>query len=115
MRSLMDMYKVNQDDIIIEIIKRPKEKPTHKFKIDESTYYLYDNEDEINIFCYKQYKVSKVTNGIVIQRFKKTLKDKHYLVISGLYNDKLNEFNGEEFLHSQYITSTILDEVYKYL
>ena len=24
MRSLIDMYKVNQDDIIIEIIKRPK-------------------------------------------------------------------------------------------
>ena len=76
---------------------------------------MYDNEDEINIFCYKQYKVSKVTNEIVIQRFKKTLKHKHYLVISGLYNDKLNEFNGEEFLHSQYITSAILDEVYKYL
>ena len=32
-----------------------------------------------------------------------------------LYNMKLNEFNGEDFIHSQYVTSVILDNVYKIL
>ena len=32
-----------------------------------------------------------------------------------LYNMKLNKFNGEDFIHSQYVTSVILDNVYKNL
>lgn len=105
-------YSMMKEGIKVDIIKRPKDKPICKFKVDGELYYLVKTDENIIVFPYK----SSIKGKAITSIFNIELcKDKDYMQLEYLYNMKLNEFNGEDFAHSQYVTSVILDNVYKTL
>ena len=105
-------YSMMEEGIKVDIIKRPKDKPICKFKIHGELYYLVKTNEDIIVFPYK----STIKGKAIASIFNIELcKDRDYMQLEYLYNMKLNEFNGEDFIHSQYVTSVILDNVYKTL
>lgn len=107
---------IENDAIEIKVIPRIKSKPDKKFKIDGCAYYLYNLQDECIIFMYKSFIKEKVKSNVLGHIFNKgKCKDIDYIRLDGVYQNKINEFNGEYFVHSQYVTSVILDEAYKYI
>ena len=101
-----------EEGIKVDIIKRPKDKPICKFKVDGELYYLVKTSNDIIVFPYK----SSIKGKAIASIFNiKLCKNKDYMQLEYLYNMKLNEFNGEDFIHSQYVTSVILDNVYNHL
>lgn len=107
---------LEEDSIQVKIIKRPKCKPISKLKLDGSTYYISEDETNLIAFQYKSFSKDKVKSQVIASLFNKNkCKGCDYIDLERVYNDKLNEFNGEEFKHSQYLTSCILDEIYKLL
>ena len=105
-------YSMMEEGIRVDIIKRPKDKPICKFKVDGELYYLIKTNEDIIVFPYK----SSIKGKAIASIFNIELcKNKDYMQLEYLYNMKLNEFNGEDFIHSQYVTSVILDNVYKNL
>ena len=105
-------YSMMEEGIKVDIIKRPKDKPICKFKVDSELYYLVKTNKDIIVFPYKSSMKGKAIASIFNIEL---CKDKDYMQLEYLYNIKLNEFNGEDFAHSQYVTSVILDNVYKNL
>ena len=105
-------YSMMEEGIKVDIIKRPKDKPICKFKIYGELYYLVKTSEDIIVFPYK----SSIKGKAIASIFNLELcKNKDYMQLEYLYNMKLNKFNGEDFIHSQYVTSVILDNVYKNL
>ena len=105
-------YSMMEEGIKVDIIKRPKDKPICKFKVYGELYYLVKTNEDIIVFPYK----SSIKGKAIASIFNIELcKNKDYMQLEYLYNMKLNEFNGEDFVHSQYVTSVILDNVYKHL
>ena len=105
-------YSIMEEGIKVDIIKRPKDKPICKFKVYGELYYLVKTNEDIIVFPYK----SSIKGKAIASIFNIELcKNKDYMQLEYLYNMKLNEFNGEDFVHSQYVTSVILDNVYKTL
>ena len=105
-------HSIMKDGIKVNIIKRPKDKPIYKFKVYGELYYLVKTSNDIIVFPYK----SSIKGKAIASIFNIELcKDRDYMQLEYLYNMKLNEFNGEDFIHSQYVTSVILDNVYKTL
>ena len=105
-------YSIMEEGIKVDIIKRPKDKPICKFKVYGELYYLVKTNEDIIVFPYK----SSIKGKAIASIFNIELcKNKDYMQLEYLYNMKLNEFNGEDFVHSQYVTSVILDNVYKHL
>ena len=105
-------YFMMEEGIKVDIIKRPKDKPICKFKIYGELYYLVKTNEDIIVFPYK----SSIKGKAIASIFNiESCKNKDYMQLEYLYNMKLNEFNGEDFIHSQYVTSVILDNVYKHL
>ena len=105
-------YSIMEEGIKVDIIKRPKDKPICKFKAYGELYYLVKTNEDIIVFPYK----SSIKGKAIASIFNIELcKNKDYMQLEYLYNMKLNEFNGEDFVHSQYVTSVILDNVYKHL
>ena len=101
-----------EEGINVDIIKRPKDKPICKFKVHGELYYLVKTNEDVIVFPYK----SSVKGKAIASIFNIELcRNKDYMQLEYLYNLKLNEFNGEDFVHSQYVTSVILDNVYKIL
>ena len=105
-------YSMMEEGIKVDIIKRPKDKPICKFKIYGELYYLVKTNEDIIVFPYKSSIKGKAIGSIFNIEL---CKNKDYMQLEYLYNMKLNEFNGEDFIHSQYVTSVILDNVYKNL
>lgn len=107
---------LSEDAIQVEIIKRPKCKPISKLKLDGSTYYISEDKTNLIAFEYKSYSKEKVKSQVIGSLFDKNkCKGVDYIDLERIYNDKINEFNGEEFVHSQYVTSSILCEIFKLL
>ena len=105
-------YSMMEEGIKVDIIKRPKDKPIYKFKVYGELYYLVKTNEDIIVFPYK----SSIKGKAIASIFNIELcKNKDYMQLEYLYNMKLNKFNGEDFVHSQYVTSVILDNVYKHL
>ena len=105
-------HSMMEEGIKVDIIKRPKDKPICKFKVYGELYYLVKTNEDIIVFPYK----SSIKGKVIASIFNiKLCKNKDYMQLEYLYNMKLNEFNGEDFIHSQYVTSVILDNVYKNL
>ena len=105
-------YSMMEEGIKVDIIKRPKDKPICKFKIYGELYYLVKTNEDIIVFPYK----SSIKGKAIASIFNIELcENKGYMQLEYLYNMKLNKFNGEDFIHSQYVTSVILDNVYKNL
>lgn len=105
-------HSMMEEGIKVDIIKRPKDKPICKFKVYGELYYLVKTSNDIIVFPYK----SSIKGKAIASIFNiKLCKNKDYMQLEYLYNMKLNEFNGEDFAHSQYVTSVILDNVYKNL
>lgn len=98
---------------IIEVkwIKRPKGKPVSKLKLDDELYYISDVGDSLVVFPYKNYSDRKEVIASVFN--KGSCKGEDYMTLARVYDEEINKFNKEDFIHSQYITSCILDEVYK--
>lgn len=110
LKEVVDMFykTLNNDAIKIEVIKKTKVKGSIKIKIDGETYYLAENENEYIIFNY-----SKGKKEVIASIFnKKDCKDTDYMELERLYTDKLVEFN-QGWYHSNYVTTRILDEIYK--
>ena len=105
-------HSIMEEGIRVDIIKRPKDKPICKFKVYGELYYLVKTNEDIIVFPYKSTLKGKAIASIFNIEL---CKDKDYMQLEYLYNMKLNEFNGEDFIHSQYVTSVILDNVYKNL
>ena len=100
--------KLNNDDIRIELINRPKIKNSKRIKIDNEIYYLVENEEEYIVFNY-----SKGQKEVIASIFNKgNCKNVDYMELERLYTDKLVEFN-QGWYHSNYVTVRILDEIYK--
>lgn len=107
-----EKHSMMKEGIKVDIIKRPKDKPICKFKVHGELYYLVKTNEDIIVFPYK----SSIKGKVIASIFNiKLCKNKDYMQLEYLYNMKLNEFNGEDFIHSQYVTSVILDNVYKNL
>ena len=105
-------HSIMKEGIKVDIIKRPKDKPICKFKVHGELYYLVKINEDVIVFPYK----SSIKGKAIASIFNLELcKNKDYMQLEYLYNMKLNEFNGEDFIHSQYVTSVILDNVYKIL
>ena len=105
-------HSMMEEGIKVDIIKRPKDKSICKFKMYGELYYLVKTTEDIIVFPYK----SSIKGKSIASIFNIELcKNKDYMQLEYLYNMKLNEFNGEDFAHSQYVTSVILDNVYKNL
>ena len=105
-------HSIMEEGIKVDIIKRSKDKPICKFKVHGELYYLVKTNEDIIVFPYK----SSIKGKAIASIFNIELcKNKDYMQLEYLYNMKLNEFNGEDFIHSQYVTSVILDNVYKNL
>ena len=103
-------YSMMEEGIKVDIIKKPKDKPICKFKVCDELYYLVKTSNDIIVFLYKS------KGKVIASIFNIELcKDKDYMQLEYLYNMKLNEFNGEDFIHSQYVTNVILDNVYQNL
>lgn len=115
-KSIFDGMFIDDKAIKIELIKRPKQKPLHKLKLDGVIYYITDLGDKLVSFVYKSYTKEKVKNEVIASIFDKELcKGKDYMTLDRKYNKELNKWNKEDFIHSQYITSTILDNIYREL
>ena len=105
-------YSTMEEGVKVDIIKHPKDKPICKFKVYGELHYLVKTNEDIIVFPYK----SSIKGKAIASIFNIELcKNKDYMQLEYLYNMKLNEFNGEDFIHSQYVTSVILDNVYKIL
>ena len=105
-------HSMMEEGIKVDIIKRPKDKPICKFKVYGELYYLVKTNEDVIVFPYK----SSIKGKAIASIFNIELcENKDYMQLEYLYNIKLNEFNGEDFIHSQYVTSVILDNVYKNL
>jgi adenine-specific DNA-methyltransferase len=101
---------LNGDSIKIEIIKRPKIKGLEKIKIDNETYYLFEDETYYKVFNY-----SKGQNEVIASIFsKEECKNVSYMELERVYTDVLVDFN-KGWYHSNYVTVRILDEIYKKL
>ena len=107
-----EKYSMMDEGIKVDIIKRPKDKPICKFKVYGELYYLVKTDEDIIVFPYK----SSIKGKAIASIYNIELcKNKDYMQLEYLYNMKLNEFNGKDFIHDQYVTSVILDNVYKHL
>lgn len=114
MEKLFNLASLSSDAIDVKIIKRPKQKPLKKLKLNGATYYLSEDDKNYYTFLYKSFAKEKLKNQVVASIFNKTkCKDADWFELAQLYNDKLNEYNKELYVHDQYITSVILDEIYK--
>ena len=108
--------RLEEDAIQVKNIKRPKCKPISKLKLEGSTYYISEDETNLIAFQYKSFAKEKVKSQVIGSLFNKNkCKGCDYIDLERVYNDKINEFNGEEFKHSQYVTTSILDEIYELL
>lgn len=106
--------KIANKMIEVKWIKRPKGKPVSKLKLDGCTYYISDLGDSLVVFLYKSYTKEKVKSEVIASVFNKiSCKGEDYMTLARVYDEELNRFNKEDFIHSQYVTSSILDEVYK--
>lgn len=114
MKKLFNSAPLSRDAIDVKIIKRPKQKPLKKLKLNGATYYLSEDDENYYTFLYKSFTKEKVKNQVVASIFNKTkCKDADWFELAQLYNDKINEYNQESYVHNQYITDVILDEIYK--
>ena len=103
--------KIANKMIEVKWIKRPKGKPISKLKLDGELYYISDVGDNLVVFPYKNYSNRKEVIASVFN--KGSCKGESFMTLTKVYNEELNRFNKEDFIHSQYVTSCILDEVYK--
>lgn len=114
MKKLFNLVSLSSDAIDVKIIKRPKQKPLKKLKLDKNTYYLSEDDDNYYAFLYKSFAKEKVKGQVIASIFNKTkCKGADWFELAQLYNDKTNEYNQKSYVHSQYITDTILNEIYK--
>lgn len=114
MEKLFDFVSLPSDAIEVKVIKRPKQKPLKKLKLNGATYYLSEDNENYYTFEYKSFTKDKVKSQVVASIFNKAkCKNVDWFELSQLYNDKINEYNQKTYVHSQYITDTILTEIYK--
>ena len=114
MEKLFDFVSLPSDAIEVKVIKRPKQKPLKKLKLNSATYYLSEDDENYYTFVYKSFAKEKVKGQVIASIFNKAkFKNADWFELSQLYNDKINEYNQKTYVHDQYITDTILTEIYK--
>ena len=114
MEKLFNLAPLSRDAIDIKMIKRPKQKPLKKLKLDGVIYYLSEDDENYYTFAYKNFTKDKVKSQVVASIFnKEKCKNADWFELAQLYNNKINEHNQKKYIHSQYITDVILDEIYK--
>lgn len=104
------------DEEILE--KRSEIKKDIETKINEEIEFidsfLQDYPGEYYTFEYKSFTKDKVKSQVVASIFNKAkCKNVDWFELAQLYNDKINEYNQKSYVHDQYITDTILTEIYK--
>lgn len=114
MEKLFDFVSLPSDAIEVKVIKRPKQKPLKKLKFYGNTYYLSEDDENYYTFVYKSFAKEKVKGQVIASIFNKAkCKNADWFELAQLYNDKINEYNQKSYVHDQYITDTILTEIYK--
>lgn len=114
MEKLFNFVSLPCDAIEVKVIKRPKQKPLKKLKLNGATYYLSKDDENYYTFEYKSFPKDKVKSQVVASIFNKAkCKNVDWFELAQLYNDKINEYNQKSYVHDQYITDTILTEIYK--
>lgn len=105
--------KIANKMIEVKWIKRPKGKPVSKLKLYDELYYISDIGNSLVVFPYKNYSNRKEVIASVFNKI--SCKGEDFMTLTKVYDAELNRFNKENFVHNQYVTSKILDEVYKLL
>ena len=95
---------IDKEAIRISDINTKGLKPIDKMKLGAINYYVYKDDNYIYVKEYRD-KLGSIFNISL-------LKDSDFMSWQRLYNEVLNEYNGLEYVHSQYVTSSILDKVY---
>lgn len=114
MEKLFNFVSLPCDAIEVKVIKRPKQKPLKKLKLNSATYYLSEDNENYYTFEYKSFPKDKVKSQVVASIFNKAkCKNVDWFELAQLYNDKINEYNQKSYVHDQYITDIILTEIYK--
>lgn len=104
MKKLFIKTHVNKEAIKISKVNTRGLNKIDKLSLDSVNYYVYKDDNYIYVKEYTD-KVASVFNILL-------LKDIDFMSLDRLYNEVLNEYNREEYTHSQYITSSILEKVY---
>lgn len=112
-KSIFDGMYIDDKAITVKEMKRPTKKPVHKLKLDGATYYITDLDNKLIAFEYKSHVKDKVKSMVIASVFDKALcRGKDFMTLQRKYNDEINKFNGQEFIHSQYITDSILEKIF---
>ena len=114
MRNLFD-DNFDKDSVKVELVVKPKEKLLDKIRINKELFYLVENDNEYIVYSNNS-KVKKDNKVHVIASIfnKAECKYMDYIQLESYYVDSLIKYN-EGYYHSNYITCSILDVVYKYL
>ena len=59
MKKLFDFVSLPSDAIEVKVIKRPKQKPLKKLKLNGATYYLSEDDENYYTFIYKSFAKDK--------------------------------------------------------
>lgn len=71
MKKLFNSAPLSRDAIDVKIIKRPKQKPLKKLKLNGATYYLSEDDENYYTFLYKNFTKEKLKNQVVASIFNK--------------------------------------------
>ena len=71
MEKLFDFVSLPSDAIEVKVIKRPKQKPLKKLKLNGATYYLSEDNENYYTFEYKSFTKDKVKSQVVASIFNK--------------------------------------------
>ena len=71
MKKLFDFVSLPSDAIEVKVIKRPKQKPLKKLKLNGATYYLPEDNENYYTFKYKSFTKDKVKSQVVASIFNK--------------------------------------------
>lgn len=106
---------IDDNAIKVDYIKRPKNKPIEKIKIDGNTYYITDLGDQIVSFLYKSFAKERVKGTVIANIFdKKLCKGKSYMALNRKYTEKIIEFNGD-YHYDVYLTDKISECIFNIL
>lgn len=97
----------------IDFARLPKGRAIDKVKVYGETYSLKQNEDNLIVYCNKDFNLKQGKAMGVVQSFNKVkMKDVDYLKLEQDYTKELVRFNGG-YSHDIYLTSTICEMVFR--
>ena len=76
MEKLFNFVSLPCDAIEVKVIKRPKQKPLKKLKLNGATYYLSEDDENYYTFIYKNFTKDKAKSQVAASIFNKANEGK---------------------------------------